>query len=176
MRVRSYGILVGLLGSITLAFAGGSAIDIKTVKYKEMGDIVAKNRGKVVVVDFWGDFCIPCKKEFPHLVELSKKYGPQGLVAISVAVDPPKEDSKEQTALRQRLLKFLTKQNATFTNLYLDEPSEVWLKKLDVAEVPCVFVFDRQGKYYRFGGSAEAPRKAEYSGIEPLVVELLKAK
>jgi len=176
MRKRFWAILAGILCPAVLAFAGGSAVEVKTVKYKEMGDVITKLRGKVVVVDFWGDFCIPCKKEFPHLVELNKKYGPQGLVAISVAVDPPREDPKEQMALRQRLLKFLTKQNASFTNLYLDEPSEVWLKKLDVAEVPCVFVFDRQGKYYRFGGAPDAPHKAEYREIEPLVVELLKAK
>jgi thiol-disulfide isomerase/thioredoxin len=176
MRTRIGAILLGALCVPVLASAGGGAIEIKTVKYKELGDLIAKNRGKVVVVDFWGDFCIPCKKEFPHLVELHQKYAAQGLVAVSVAVDPPKEDAQEQLALRQRLLKFLTKTKATFTNLYLDEPSEFWQKKLDVDEVPCIFVFDRQGKYYRFGGAEKAPRKAEYSQIEPLVVELLKKK
>jgi thiol-disulfide isomerase/thioredoxin len=176
MRTRIGAILVGMLCVPVLVSAGGGAVEIKTVKYKELGDVVAQNRGKVVVVDFWGDFCIPCKKEFPHLVELHQKYAAQGLAAISVAVDPQKEDPQEREVLRQRLLKFLTKMKATFTNLYLDEPAELWQKKLDIAEVPCIFVFDRQGKYYRFGGSADAPRKAEYSQIEPLVIELLKKK
>jgi thiol-disulfide isomerase/thioredoxin len=170
MRPRIGAILLGALCVPVLASAGGGAVEIKTVKYKELGDLVAKNRGKVVVVDFWGDFCIPCKKEFPHLVELHKKYAAQGLVAISVAVDPPAD------TLNMRLLKFLNKVQATFTNLYLDEPAEVWQKKLEVDEVPCIFVFDRQGKYYRFGGAEKAPRKAEYSQIEPLVVELLQKK
>jgi thiol-disulfide isomerase/thioredoxin len=170
MRLRSRLGLVVLLCVPVVGFAGGGTVEIKTVSYKEMGAIIRDNRGKVVVVDFWGDFCIPCKKEFPHLVELHQKYAKDGLVAISVSVDPPKED------LRERLLKFLRAKNATFTNMYLDEPPVAAFKKLDIEEVPCIFVFDRQGMYYRFGGAEKAPRPAEYRLIEPLVVELLKQK
>jgi thiol-disulfide isomerase/thioredoxin len=44
-------------------------------------------RGKAVVVNFWATWCGPCKIEMPWLVDLQKKYGPQGLQIVGVAMD-----------------------------------------------------------------------------------------
>lgn len=44
-------------------------------------------RGKAVIVDFWATYCGPCKIEMPWFVELQKKYGPEGLQIVGVAVD-----------------------------------------------------------------------------------------
>lgn len=43
--------------------------------------------GKVVVLNFWGTWCAPCRYEIPELVELQHVYGEQGAVVIGVAVD-----------------------------------------------------------------------------------------
>ncbi len=40
--------------------------------------------GKVVIVDFWGTWCPPCREEIPSLVQLQEKYGPQGLQIIGL--------------------------------------------------------------------------------------------
>jgi thiol-disulfide isomerase/thioredoxin len=48
-------------------------------------------KGKAVIVNFWATWCEPCKIEMPWLVELQKKYGPQGLQIIGVAVDDSEE-------------------------------------------------------------------------------------
>jgi thiol-disulfide isomerase/thioredoxin len=50
-------------------------------------------KGKAVIVNFWATWCEPCKIEMPWLVELQKKYGPQGLQIVGVAVD----DSEDKT-------------------------------------------------------------------------------
>jgi cytochrome c biogenesis protein CcmG/thiol:disulfide interchange protein DsbE len=44
-------------------------------------------QGKAVLVNFWATWCEPCKIEMPWLAELQKKYGPEGLQIIGVAVD-----------------------------------------------------------------------------------------
>jgi thiol-disulfide isomerase/thioredoxin len=173
MRTRVWAVLAVALGIPVLVSAGGGTVEVKVVKYKDMGDLVLKNRGKVVVVDFWTTGCVPCKKEMPNLVALHNKYAKDGLVAITANLDVPKD--REQQMVNESRLRFLNKVKATFDNLLLDEPESVW-QKLNIEAVPCVLVFDRQGKYYRFGGSADAPRPAEYKEIEPLVVELLKKK
>jgi thiol-disulfide isomerase/thioredoxin len=41
-------------------------------------------KGKVVIVDFWGTWCPPCRKEVPHLVELYKRYHDKGLEIVGI--------------------------------------------------------------------------------------------
>ena len=98
---------------------------------------------------------------------MHNKYAKEGLAAVSVDIDDPKE--KE---VKDKVLKFLQNQKATFTNLILDEESAVWQEKLDVESVPFVFVFDRDGKVAKkFKGD-----DVNYAEIEKLAVELLKKK
>ncbi len=44
-------------------------------------------RGKVVLLDFWATWCVPCREETPHFVEMQQKYGDRGLQIIGVSMD-----------------------------------------------------------------------------------------
>lgn len=47
--------------------------------------ILSNFKGKYVVLDFWGSWCVPCRQSTPHLIELFKKYHDNGLDIIGVA-------------------------------------------------------------------------------------------
>lgn len=94
---------------------------------------------------------------------MHKKYAAKGLVAISVSFDEAEQRAEAE--------KFLVKHNATFTNLWLDEPQEFWMKKFRINTVPCVFVYDRQGKWIQF--KTEGAREVDYADIEKAVIQLL---
>jgi thiol-disulfide isomerase/thioredoxin len=148
-------------------------VTYKVVKYEGLTDAILKNRGKVLVVDFWADYCAPCKARFPALVKFAKEHAKDGLVVISVALDPL-DGSAGLTRAETiaNVEKFLKKQNATFTNLVLDEPTDIW-DKFHLVGIPSVFVFDRDGKWSLF----EPPHLAKNAnGPEELVAELLKQK
>jgi thiol-disulfide isomerase/thioredoxin len=142
-------------------------VQIQLIKYKQLGEAVKAHKGKIVVVDAWGTFCIPCMKEFPHLVELHQKYGKDKVVCISVSVDDPTPEKKA------RALDFLTKRGATFQNFLLDEEVEVWQKAWNVKGVPVVFVFDRNGDQAVMFNSDD-DKEFTYKDVTAKVEELLK--
>jgi len=43
--------------------------------------------GKVVVLNFWATWCIPCRAEMPLFVEAEKEYGPKGAAFVAVSLD-----------------------------------------------------------------------------------------
>lgn len=48
---------------------------------------VSEWNGKVLVINFWATWCVPCKTEIPMLNRLQAEYGPAGVQFIGVAVD-----------------------------------------------------------------------------------------
>ncbi len=56
------------------------AQEYKTVGLKDLTSIVAQNKGKVVMLNFFATWCPPCREEIPDLVSLAPKY--EGKVVI----------------------------------------------------------------------------------------------
>ena len=55
---------------------------------------LADFKGKVIVLNFWATWCVPCRAEIPTLVALQTKYGRQGLQVVGVSIDDPVEKMK----------------------------------------------------------------------------------
>jgi thiol-disulfide isomerase/thioredoxin len=49
--------------------------------------LLAKYKGKPLVVNFWATWCEPCRDEYPMIVELAKEFKPQGVSVIGVDMD-----------------------------------------------------------------------------------------
>lgn len=47
--------------------------------------------GRVIAVNFWATWCLPCLKEVPELVALQEQYGSRGLQVIGIALQKPEE-------------------------------------------------------------------------------------
>src|SRR5437762_10632805 len=55
---------------------------------------LAAFKGKVIVLNFWATWCVPCRAEIPALVELQTKYAGMGLQVIGVSVDDSTQKMK----------------------------------------------------------------------------------
>ncbi len=58
---------------------------------KGLSAAIGKQKGKVVLVNFWATWCVPCRQEFPDLVKLEKAYRARGLAVIGVSTDLAKD-------------------------------------------------------------------------------------
>jgi thiol-disulfide isomerase/thioredoxin len=142
-------------------------VALKQVKFKEMTEAIQANQGKIVVIDVWASFCIPCKKEFHHLVEMHDKYAGKGVVCMSACVD----DLKDEPAA----LKFLQSKNAAFANYLFTDEKNVWQDVWEVTAIPAVMVYDQAGKLRRFTMD-DPDHQFTYADVEKHVQSLLAAK
>jgi thiol-disulfide isomerase/thioredoxin len=79
---------IGFLTSVATADelpAPAPAFTLKTFDGKWVR--LSELKGRPVVLDFWATWCRPCRASMPHLDELQKRYGSQGLVVIGLSVD-----------------------------------------------------------------------------------------
>ena len=44
-------------------------------------------KGKVLVVNFWATWCVPCREEMPEFVKVQQEFGPRGLQFVGIAID-----------------------------------------------------------------------------------------
>jgi thiol-disulfide isomerase/thioredoxin len=58
-------------------------------------------KGKYVLLDFWGSWCVPCRQSMPHLVDLFNKYHKDGFDVIAVAQEYDKTEDPWRDAIKK---------------------------------------------------------------------------
>jgi thiol-disulfide isomerase/thioredoxin len=61
---------------------------------------LTKLRGKVVLVNYWATWCVPCRKEMPKLDAFYRRYHAQGLEIIGISIDFERDLEKARKAAR----------------------------------------------------------------------------
>ncbi len=93
----------------------------------------AQFKGKVVYVDFWASWCIPCAKSFPVLNQIHRDLRERGLQIVGVNVDEHSADADG----------FLQKHPADFT--VGADAKGICPKAFGVVAMPSGYLIDRQG-------------------------------
>ena len=71
---------------------------------KSLADIIKSHEGKVIYIDFWASWCIPCRSEMPHSVTLYEKLKDKEIVFIYLSID----NADKETAWKNAMENFIT--------------------------------------------------------------------
>jgi cytochrome c biogenesis protein CcmG, thiol:disulfide interchange protein DsbE len=102
---------------------------------------LAQYRGKVVLVNFWGTWCEPCKREMPALQMANERYSEQGLAIIGVNLT---DDEQLQGVTEEQVRQFAAQFNLTYP-IGLDRDGSV-TNAFRVFPLPTSFFIDAQGR------------------------------
>ena len=113
---------------------------INTLGWTDAGgnrSVFSEFRGKVLILDFYATWCVPCRDSIPHLVELQKNYESQGLQVIGLNVGGPDDPPKVPAFAKEFGIQY---------PLAIPDDDLVMFLMGDSNAIPQTFVFDRQGK------------------------------
>lgn len=116
-------------------------------------------QGKVVLLNFWATWCMPCRQEMPSMERLWQQYRDKGLVILAVSTD---EGSPS------RVKSFVKRLKLSFPIL-LDPDSKV-SDLYQVSGLPVSYLIDKQGRLVaEVTGSEDWMSEKSITGIESLL-------
>jgi thiol-disulfide isomerase/thioredoxin len=85
-----------------------ASVDPPLIDLAGYQQMIAKYRGKPLVVNFWATWCEPCRDEYPMIVDLAKQFKSQGVEVVGVNMD----DESDMNLVRR----FITRMQPPFPN------------------------------------------------------------
>lgn len=105
-------------------------------------NLVANRNGKILLINVWATWCIPCRDEFPDLVKIADHYNSQNAEVVGISADFPDE-------IESKVEPFLKSQSAGFKNYIKNfEDDEAFINSVNAewsGALPATFVYDANG-------------------------------
>jgi thiol-disulfide isomerase/thioredoxin len=126
-------VLASLLAIPAVAAPQKDAPDITLTALSGKAMRIADLKGKVVLLDFWASWCVPCRRSFPEVDRLHRELEPKGLVVIAVNVDEQQKNAYT----------FLEKYPHTMTIAF--DPKGAVAQAFNLQAMPSTMIVDRSG-------------------------------
>jgi len=121
---------------------GAEAPDFQFTDFKGKKRRLSEFRGKYVLIDFWGTWCGPCRRELPYLKAAYRNFQPRGLEILGMNTDEPEILPQVKT--------WLEKNELVWTQATLDSIREV-IRSFRIHSYPTTLLIDPEGKIISLG-------------------------
>jgi len=105
--------------------------------------LVRERNGKILFLNIWATWCVPCVAEFPDLVRLSVSYDAKRVEVVGISADFPDE-------VESKIVPFLQKQKVPFKNYVADFKDQQdfinAVKRSWSGALPATFIYDTAGE------------------------------
>ncbi|MCX6175392.1 MAG: TlpA disulfide reductase family protein [Ignavibacteriales bacterium] len=140
IRFISLLMIILLFNSANVYPQRSEKITVETIDKTKLTKLIKDRKGKILFLNLWATWCVPCREEFPSIVKLADEMKDVEFVGISIDF-PDEVDSK--------IIPFLKSNKVNFTN-YVNGFSgdEELINALDKkwnGALPATFIFDTKG-------------------------------
>ncbi len=90
-------------------------------------------KNQVVIIDFWATWCVPCRKTFPHLNKLEKKFKDRPVKLLSITYEP------------EHMIKPFLKKYKLDTQIGIDNDFKMF-KSFKAWGIPMLIIVNKKGK------------------------------
>lgn len=104
----------------------------KTITFSEY------TKNKVVLINFWGTWCPPCRKEIPDIITLYNDYKNKDLVVVGIALE------RDPSTAVQKVKDYAEKNGINYIN-FADTKQELAMAYGGIQAVPTTFIVDKYG-------------------------------
>jgi thiol-disulfide isomerase/thioredoxin len=138
--------LLGLTALLAFAGARTAVPDFTLTNLQGQAHSLAEYRGRIVVLNFWATWCLPCRDEMPMLNKLAPKYDEKSVAFLAASID--------DTQTQPKIARFLEKRKIDLPVFTGATP--LTLKEFSLGEiVPATLILDRDGTVaFRVEGQA----------------------
>jgi thiol-disulfide isomerase/thioredoxin len=142
-RVRLSAALVAAVALLFRTGPGAAADGVKLLLPQQYASrVVAPKKGRVLLVNFWATWCIPCREEMPALQKAAKAFRAKDLAVVLVSTDTPKTAPavpKFLASLKNPFVCWLAKSRDP--QVFIDTVDRTWDGSL-----PYTMLYDRSGR------------------------------
>ncbi len=120
---------------------------VATIDSAGLERLLNERNGKILLLNIWATWCIPCREEFPDLVKLAGNFRNRGVEVVAVSADYPDETES-------KIIPFLKEQKVNFRVFVQDfDRQEDLINRLNVdwnGALPATFIYDAFGSQVNF--------------------------
>lgn len=140
-------VIIFLAAGVLPGCKGKTIPPVEPIDETGFKQLVQQRNGKILFLNIWATWCLPCREEFPGLVKLAKEYRDSDVEIVGISADYPDEiDSK--------ILPFLREQHADFKNYVRNfADDETFINTINPkwsGALPITVIYDREGRQRDF--------------------------
>jgi thiol-disulfide isomerase/thioredoxin len=148
--------------------SGTRGTRIEDLRESTLKDLVTHRKGKILILNFWATWCVPCVEEFPDLSRIADRYTAKGVEVVAVSIDTPED-------LKTKVIPFVQGQSARiryFLNAFekdeqlIDAVSKDWS-----GAIPTTVLYNSTGQQSKF-----LVGKQTYSSLSREIYRMLTAR
>jgi thiol-disulfide isomerase/thioredoxin len=117
VRVDALTVLAPSLAEREAAKVLGSEAELKLRDLSGAEQSLSSFKGRIVILNFWATYCLPCKEEMPDLAAIQNEYAVFGVQVIGASTDEAAERAKVLQFIKETRINFPIWMGATTADM-----------------------------------------------------------